>query len=799
MRFVKGFGILIILISLSCFTFALPQDSDVDLVFNYPINYTELLNGTNISLNVNYSETTNCWSTIEGIKCDVSDILGSEITNDDGWISDITAESIYDLIDVTDSATDLDFLQWNQTAGVWQPVSLETVYYNATSATAVTGTVAGSLTDTQHPDGNYDEVSINITEQVSAPALDVRVNFTNGITSFNAGVMRYRTEGTAGDEPIIQLWDYDESEWEDYPKITRTENWAIIEQSVFDDDSHVLNGTVQMRLYKATNGNINNKYFIDWLAISRGYGTPAGEEVDPNSIHKDGTVTWEGNDDHGGYNITNVSYINPDGETTNFGGDVDLGDNDLTTTGAGTFRELQVGDINIDGTSISWDGFLGTSVITSDGKNIFLSPDTLFSGKVYLYSDSATNSLYPIITNTESVGTSANRYGSMYTKSLDIKPGTSTQAFKTVDVTGGHLGIQSQNSGANMLFNLFSKDGDATDLVLFEIWGKGRPSGGVAGEGLAWGWYPVTNQHIISGFNVGGGSLREITMGVSPGALDQILLKTDGDVSFKKGDVHIPVDNKAFTWGATDTDLQIYSDGTNPVYNSTGVHTFYNTSGLGTIRYGNALTSTTIDSSTTALEEFNLGSELYNEDGSINHSAFGDCFRIVNDTDFSRPELEFYIEEIGNYQTNEIENVTMNRTIYPHTKETEVVDLTCEQAQQRQALALINENIDVYDNLTDFDTGIMAENIYTQSKVINLIENYALKFLNSTTLSSKKLHKNKEVLILPNKTIEVLSVEDRIVDLEGAFSDHMTCMYANKKYDDYRNCMLDINPKDKIK
>jgi len=44
---------------------------------------------------VNVSQFANCWSTIEGVKCDVSDILGSEITNDyflslnqDNWFND---------------------------------------------------------------------------------------------------------------------------------------------------------------------------------------------------------------------------------------------------------------------------------------------------------------------------------------------------------------------------------------------------------------------------------------------------------------------------------------------------------------------------------------------------------------------------------------------------------------------------------------------------------------------------------------------------------------------------------------
>ena len=117
----------------------------------------------------------------------------------------------------------------------------------------------------------------------------------------------------------------------------------------------------------------------------------------------------------------------------------------------------------------------------------------------------------------------------------------------------------------------------------------------------------------------------------------------------------------------------------------------------------------------------------------------------------------------------------------------------------QKAYEYSERNIKHYENLTEFDTGIMAENIYTQSKVINLLTNYALKFLNPTLLDSKDTHKNKEVIELPEGNIDVLNVEDRIVDLEGAFSDHMTCMYLHEKYSDYRNCMLDVNPKEKIK
>jgi len=320
------------------------------------------------------------------------------------------------------------------------------------------------------------------------------------------------------------------------------------------------------------------------------------------------------------------------------------------------------------------------------------------------------------------------------------------------------------------------------------------------------------------------------------------ILQVNGS-AFIDGNI-LQLDNDKHLFGTTDTDLQISSDGTNPVYNSTGVHTFYNSTGLGTIRYGSALTSTQISKDINVLETFKLGSELYNLDGSINHTAFGYCYRQIYDADFSRPVnitdryktikynesssveynegvslsidteitkniYESYGEpkeviddatELINYlKDNQIPYTITEkdiiRTIYPYTKLTDVVDLTCEQAQQRQALALINQNVNLYDNITDFETGIMAENIYTQSKVINLLENYALKFLNITLLNNKLTHKNKETLILPDREENVLNVEDRIVDLEGAFSDHMFCMYAHKNYKDYRDCMLNVNPK----
>ena len=189
---------------------------------------------------------------------------------------------------------------------------LATIYYNATSAINISGTILGDISLTRHPNGQYDSQTINISEQVSAPALDLRVNFSDGITQFNNGIMRYYTSPTInGDLPIIQLWDYEDNDWEDYPPIAQTSTFRIIDEGVFDWSSHVQNGTVQMRIYKASNGNTNNKYYVDWLAISKGFGTPAGEEVDPYSYHKTENINASG------YNVTADYFFGDGSQLTN--------------------------------------------------------------------------------------------------------------------------------------------------------------------------------------------------------------------------------------------------------------------------------------------------------------------------------------------------------------------------------------------------------------------------------------------------------------------------------------------------
>jgi len=186
---------------------------------------------------------------------------------------------------------------------------LSIIYYNATQANIISGTIdGGTLADTQHKDGNYDGVTFNFSEASGSPALDLRINFT-GVESFNHGVMRFKTSSLAGDFPIVQMWNYNTNNWEDYPPVAETESFATMTQPVFNSVNYLQNGVAQMRIYKSSNGNTNNHYYVDWIAISKGYGTPSGQEIDPFSLHRDGSIQPTGNFDWNNFNITNIDYI----------------------------------------------------------------------------------------------------------------------------------------------------------------------------------------------------------------------------------------------------------------------------------------------------------------------------------------------------------------------------------------------------------------------------------------------------------------------------------------------------------
>lgn len=199
---------------------------------------------------------------------------------------------------------------WNSFNGstlLFNSTKLDSVYYSVTQSEIIAGTIdGGNLTDITHPDAKYDGITMNVSETVGSPGIDIRFNFTN-VDDFNRGVMRYKTSNLFGDYPIVQMWDYDTSSWEDYPPVGESDSFATMTQPVFDATDHLSGGVAQMRIYKASNGNINNHYYVDWIAIVKGVGVPSGQEIDPFSFHRDENLN------NSGYNITTDYFITSSG------------------------------------------------------------------------------------------------------------------------------------------------------------------------------------------------------------------------------------------------------------------------------------------------------------------------------------------------------------------------------------------------------------------------------------------------------------------------------------------------------
>ncbi len=185
---------------------------------------------------------------------------------------------------------------------------LATIFFNATTIDLITGTAQGSITDLR----SFNSIGYNVSEDASD--FELRINFT-GIIDFNNLIIRYRSEI---DEEVhhthIEIWNYESGEWEHHGEIPSEVNWVIPEFGVFDSQAHIGTGSndgiVQVRIHQ--DGGVpprTHKHEFDWVTISKGLGTPAPEEVDPRSIHKDGSTMWEGNENGNGFNSTGWNWI----------------------------------------------------------------------------------------------------------------------------------------------------------------------------------------------------------------------------------------------------------------------------------------------------------------------------------------------------------------------------------------------------------------------------------------------------------------------------------------------------------
>jgi len=345
--------------------------------------------------NVNHSNTANfafVWVTDEGDINNVPNLYG---TLDLRYLELDGSNFGFATPYLSYSNPDFDFNEVKLNATIDD--KLKSTYHNPTQAEAVVGIIdGGTLADVQHSDAKYDGVTFNFSEEVGG--LDLRINFTGlDVTDFKRGIMRFKTSNLKGDFPIVQMWSYENSAWEDYPSIWMSETFYTMTQPVFDGANHIQDGVAQMRIYK-DGGNTQNHYYVDWIAIVSGVGLPSGS-VDLAPYWRAEDTEEIGNFTTSGYVNASIGYfddlfagtVNVSEILANIDGDLYLKNNtdglynvsintnyNITTSGRigiGTespTHELNViGDVNItDDLFVGDSASIGASAITYDGLNI---------------------------------------------------------------------------------------------------------------------------------------------------------------------------------------------------------------------------------------------------------------------------------------------------------------------------------------------------------------------------------------------------------------------------------------------
>ena len=201
-------------------------------------------------------------------------------------------------LDDTHVKADDNYLYNDSDTMYFNESKLEVIFYNASAIQVVTGTGAGTLTDIQI----YDQITYNVTETNSD--FELIVNFT-GVIEFTTLIVRHKSDVDAGHIAAIQIWDYNTSSWEGYGYLTEATTAEIKTLGVYDSADHISDGVVQVRFYQEEGPpHFAHIHQFDWVTISKGFGTPVGQEIDPLSIHRDGVTPLTANWDQGPYNLT---------------------------------------------------------------------------------------------------------------------------------------------------------------------------------------------------------------------------------------------------------------------------------------------------------------------------------------------------------------------------------------------------------------------------------------------------------------------------------------------------------------
>lgn len=150
-------------------------------------------------------------------------------------------------------------------------------------------------------------------------------------------------------------------------------------------------------------------------------------------------------------------------------------------------------------------------------------------------------------------GTTGDFSGNVFCNELTIESPASNY-YKFTSVAGAGLGIQSQTAGQQSVVDLFAKDGDGTDNVVFpNLFAKGTPTGLTVIEYLQFAYVASgAYMRLYSGASGSGTSVREIQIYTGTNT-DQLTIETNGKITM--------LPTYSVTVGATNADLYIDSTG----------------------------------------------------------------------------------------------------------------------------------------------------------------------------------------------------------------------------------------------
>lgn len=239
----------------------------------------------------NWSDDKDDYSTTS----EASALYYNKTSNIDAIGYDIIADNINGTFNWT--TTD-EWSSFDGTTFDFNESNLATTYFLANATNVVTGTGSGTLENIQ----TYDGVTYNVTEVASD--FELRVNFT-GIIEFTTLIVRHKIDENNGHQAVIQMWDYVNSRWEGYGYLSEETTSRMQTFGVYDDDNHIEDGVVQVRFYQDESPTPPQTHIhqFDWVSISKGYGTPVGEEIDPLSFHTNENINASG------YNVTASNFF----------------------------------------------------------------------------------------------------------------------------------------------------------------------------------------------------------------------------------------------------------------------------------------------------------------------------------------------------------------------------------------------------------------------------------------------------------------------------------------------------------